>query len=301
MRYSRESAEVRRRGFTLIELLVVIFIIAVLIGLLLPAVQASREASRRVQCQNNLKQFGLAFLNHHDQYGYFPTGGWDWFTPPTYINGSPAIGPLQKAGWGFQVLPFLEQSNVWKGGTGQTDQERVLTAIGTPLSVYFCPTRRPPQTLQYNDPAGEYLSGMATVQALCDYAASNLEQTGVVKQFDPNRIADISDGTSNTLLVAEKRLNLTNLGQIQDDDDIGYTSGWDQDTVRSTDQTPAPDFRGAEGSHATGQFRFGSSHPGGIYAVMADGSVRFIKFTVDPRTFKLLGNKADGQIVSSAD
>ena len=297
MRDPWPSRPEQRRGFTLIELLVVITIIGLLIGLLLPAVQASREASRRAQCQNNLKQLGLSFLNHHDQYGAFPTGGWDWSTPPTYINGLPAIGSPQRAGWGFQVLPFLEQSNVWKGGAGQTDQDRVLVAIGTPLSVYFCPTRRPPQTLQYAD--AEYLNGLTTTQALCDYAASNLEGTGVVQRYDPNRIAAVTDGTSNTLLVAEKRLNLTKLGQVQDDDDIGYTSGWDQDTIRSTDQTPAPDYRGGSGSNATGQFRFGSSHPGGINAVMTDGSVRFIKYTIDPRTFRFLGNKADGMILGA--
>jgi prepilin-type N-terminal cleavage/methylation domain-containing protein/prepilin-type processing-associated H-X9-DG protein len=292
-------APARCRGFTLIELLIVISIIGVLVGLLLPAVQASREAARRAHCQNNLKQFGLAIMNHHDQFGAFPTGGWDWFYPPTYTNGLPAIGPPQQAGWGFQVLPYLEQSNVWKGGAGQSDQERALVAVGTPLSVYFCPTRRSPQTLQYSDP--EYMNGITTTQALCDYAAANWEGTGVVKRFDWNRIADVLDGTSNTLLLAEKRLSLLKLGQIQNDDDIGYTSGWDQDTIRSTDLTPAPDYRGGTGSSATGQLRFGSSHPGGINAVMADGSVRFIKYTVDPRTFKLLGNKADGMILSSGN
>jgi prepilin-type N-terminal cleavage/methylation domain-containing protein len=299
MAHYRQSAPVRRRGFTLIELLVVISIIGVLVGLLLPAVQGSREAARRAHCQNNLKQFGLAFMNHHDQFGGFPTGGWDWFNVPTYTNGSPAIGPPQKAGWGFQVLPYMEQSNVWKGGAGQTDQERVLVAIGTPLSAFFCPTRRSPQTLQYSDP--EYLNGTTTTQALCDYAASNWEGTGVVKRYDWNRIADVIDGTSNTLLLAEKRLNLSKLGGVQHDDDIGYTSGWDQDTIRSTDLTPAPDYRGGFGSAATGQLRFGSSHPGGINAVMTDGSVRFIKYTVDPRTFKLLGNKADGMILSGGN
>jgi prepilin-type N-terminal cleavage/methylation domain-containing protein/prepilin-type processing-associated H-X9-DG protein len=297
MRYPWQSTLVRRRGFTLIELLVVISIIALLMGLLLPAVQASREASRRAQCQNNLKQFGLAFQNHHDQFGFFPSGGWSWNTPPTYSNGLPVIGSAQQAGWGFQVLPFLEQTNVWKGGAGQSDQDRVLVAIGTPLSVYFCPTRRPPQMVQYAD--AEYLNGLTTTQALCDYAASNLEGTGVVQRSNPHRIAEVTDGTSNTLLVAEKRLNLTKLGQVQDDDDIGYTSGWDQDTIRSTEQTPAPDYRGGSGSNATGQFRFGSSHPGGINAVMTDGSVRFIKYTVDPRTFRLLGNKTDGMIVGA--
>jgi prepilin-type N-terminal cleavage/methylation domain-containing protein/prepilin-type processing-associated H-X9-DG protein len=296
MAHRRQSVSVGHSGFTLIELLVVITIIGVLVGLLLPAVQGSREAGRRAQCQNNLKQFGLAFQNHHDQFGGFPTGGWDWFYPPTYTNGSPAIGAPQQAGWGFQVLPYLEQTNVWSGGAGQNDQERVLVAIGTPLSVFFCPTRRSPQTLQYSDP--EYLSGATTTQALCDYAASNFDGTGVVKRYDWNRIADILDGTSNTLVVAEKRLNLSRLGQVQDDDDIGYTSGWDQDTVRSTEQPPAPDYPGGPDSEATGQIRFGSSHPGGINALMADGSVRFIKYSVDPRTFKLLGNKADGMIIS---
>jgi prepilin-type processing-associated H-X9-DG protein len=281
----------------LIELLVVIAIIAVLIGLLLPAVQKIREAAARLQCQNNLHQLGLAFHNHHDTHQFFPTGGWEWFTPPTYVNGTPLVGASQQAGWGFQVLPFIEAENIWRGGQATNDRGRILVAIGTPTKVFFCPTRRPPQVVSFGAP--EYLGGLVAPRALCDYAAANLEQTGVVRQFKPNRIADITDGTSNTLLIGEKRLNLSFLGQPQKDDDVGYTQGWDNNTIRSTSEPPAPDYRGQEDED--GDDLFGSSHPGRFNAVFADGSVRTISYTVSAVVFSRLGNKSDGQVVSPDD
>ncbi len=273
----------RRGGFTLIELLVVIAVIGVLIGLLLPAVQKVREAAARAQCANNLKQIGLAFHNHHGAYGYFPSGGAEWSTPPNYANGQPLVGAQQQGGWAFQLLPYLEGDNVWRAGA--------VTAIATPGKVFFCPSRRPPQTVTYQDQYTPPLTGGPLTHALCDYAASNLEGTGVVRQFTPMRFADVTDGTSNTLLVADKRLNRGKMGQPQPDDNEGYTAGYDEDTVRKTGKAPAPDFVG----DGTGKQLFGSSHTGVFNAALADGSVRTISYSVDPTAFSNLGNISDGQ------
>ncbi|NOZ39403.1 MAG: DUF1559 domain-containing protein [Planctomycetes bacterium] len=272
-------------AFTLVELLVVISIIGVLVALLLPAVQAAREASRRSQCMNNLKQIGLAFQNHHGAHQTFPSGGWNWYFPPTYVNGRPLTGSEQRAGWGFQILPNIEAQAIWNAGPEQ--------AIGTPVSVFFCPSRRSPQTVDHADNYRPPLTNGLITHALCDYAASNRESTGVVRRFESASMPNITDGTSHTLLAADKRLNIARLGEWQEDDNEGYTVGWNEDTIRRTNRSPAPDHA----RDGDGEKLFGSSHSGIINAAFVDGSVRTITFRIDKETFRLLGDIADGKQV----
>jgi prepilin-type processing-associated H-X9-DG protein len=296
MSSSRRSGSGQRGALTLVELLVVIASVAVIFALLLPAVQRVREGAYGMVCRNNLRQIGLAFQNHEQQLGFFPSGGWDWSTPPAYINGQPSTGKWQKAGWGFQILPYVEGVNAWRGGQATNDLARIRVAVGTTNKLFFCPSRRSPQALTISDK--DYLSGTQITCALIDYAASNLEGGGVVRPVIPTRIAEITDGTSNTLVAADKRLNLAFLGQPNYDDYTGYTTGFDHESIRRTGRPPLPDYRAASGD---GEDRFGSSHPARINAVFADGSVRSISYSIEPAVFSYLGNKNDGQVITTID
>jgi prepilin-type N-terminal cleavage/methylation domain-containing protein len=292
----------RRKAFTLIELLVVIAIIAILIGLLLPAVQKVREAAARTQCSNNLKQMALACHNHHDTFGYLPNSGEGWWNPPTYIAlGEPAVGRYQWAGWGFQILPFIEQNNVYVGSSAGSIPQAQINAIGANVKVFNCPSRgalRQISGANWYSPSGTFPHTMTDyAAAFCASANDGVIQynPGGPSGVDGTTMPQISDGTSNTLMLGDKCMDLCYLGQFQSDDNEGYTAGWDWDSVRPT--SAGPPLRDARWCIGYGQDRFGSSHTAGIQAALADGSVRMISFAISAPTFYALGTRAGGEVL----
>ncbi len=131
-----------RSAFTLVELLVVIAIIGILVALLLPAIQAAREAARRMECTNHIKQMSLGMLNHESALRFFPSGGWIW-----YWMGDPdqGFGKKQPGGWPFNILPYIEAKGLHDMAKGQTlaEKRKTLGTMGqTPMAVFYCPTRR---------------------------------------------------------------------------------------------------------------------------------------------------------------
>jgi prepilin-type N-terminal cleavage/methylation domain-containing protein/prepilin-type processing-associated H-X9-DG protein len=163
-----------QQAFTLVELLVVIAIIGILVALLLPAIQAAREAARRSQCQNNLKQLGIAFLNHENTYGFFPSGGWGYKWTGDPDMGS---GKRQPGGWTFAILPFLEEGNAYVVGQGLPDPQKrseLMKLKRHPVTVFYCPSRRPAEASygpedSFNAP---FPPGDSLYVAKTDYAAN---------------------------------------------------------------------------------------------------------------------------------
>lgn len=283
----------KQRGFTLVELLVVIAIIGILIALLLPAVQAAREAARRSQCTNNLKQIGLALHNYHDALRTFPSG---------VVNfPAKAMADTRGWGWGALILPYLEQSALHDqlqvtripfGGGVYPAPATPLTQ--TPLSAYRCPSDRGPDinarrgnhgTSNYSGvfgngtPAGRDPDGTSYGN---EFSSSHEWRAGNGMFFPDSavRIRDLGDGTTNVVAVGERAYGVA--GGLRAPSAYGgaiwagkYEHGVHASTLRGIRNNDDLCLFGAN------EFAYSSQHPGGLNFVLGDASVRFISATVD--------------------
>ncbi|MFK7778986.1 MAG: DUF1559 domain-containing protein [Gimesia sp.] len=304
-----------RRGFTLIELLVVIAIIAILIALLLPAVQQAREAARRTQCRNNLKQIGLAFHNFHDVYDRFPAGARDG-AGSSYA----CCNAQEREGWSwlYQILPYMEQSNVYNLGTND-DPVGTYPLVGRKgINGYYCPSRRSPTSYgsgyfrsDYAGNGGQRDGGMTS--------KISLGLRGVLVRTNSRdiRVTDIKDGSSNTIMVAEKALHPDRHGVDGGDNEPWVNAGWDEcvirhgagvnsdgeeyglpprfDTDAPTNDVAVVDKGGV--SWTNWHPFFGSAHQGGMNACLADGSVRLISYNIDGEIMRRISLTNDRETV----
>ena len=313
-------------GFTLVELLVVIAIIGLLVALLLPAIQSAREASRRTQCANNLKQWALAADLHHDAQRSYPTGGWG-----TLWAGDPdrGYGMNQPGGWIFNCLEFIEEGSLRELGSGDANkQPSRAVLLSTPTPTLYCPSRRslalckldstyiaPGQPSSSNIP---FNSEPVSEVARSDYAANGGTEAidggkgptslaegdapgywsidtsfnGICSIRSQVRSKQVVDGLSHTYLLGEKWVNQLSSPAIRDigDDQYAY-GGFDVDLVRIAYETPLMDMP-ISGNHVK-HFAFGSAHSGGCQMALCDGSVRMISYEIDLETHQNLANRSD--------
>jgi prepilin-type N-terminal cleavage/methylation domain-containing protein len=341
----------RRRslGFTLVELLVVIAIIGVLVALLLPAIQAAREAARRSQCLNNLKQISLGCLNFQTANGAFPTAGGaveQFFN--TAELAKPAYG-YEGAGWMYQILPYIEQQNLYnlrKGDGALNAGFQKTDLIEKRVATFNCPSRDARSAIVGTDiyMLPDYAGVMGTWNELgwngfawqVSVPPNTNEETAVftgilVKGGQVNRTSTppqiwkfqridfeaIEDGSSNTILVAEKAVgnqyySLTSSAPWPYWEVYGYYVGADWPTMRifGSPGTTGESPRGIIGLKSDSEVRatppapefgFGSAHPGTLCMAFGDGSTRSVSMSADLVVLDALGKRADGTTPSMSD
>ncbi|HKA07810.1 MAG TPA: DUF1559 domain-containing protein [Gemmataceae bacterium] len=320
---TRPRGRAVRSAFTLLELLVVIAIIAILIGLLLPAIQRIRETASRIRCANNLKQLALGFHHHHDVHEHFPAGGWGF-----RWTGDPDRGfdRRQTGGWAFNVLPYIEQDNVRRAGEGLAGSAKdaaLASRDGNVVSLFYCPSRRAAALYPHTSPP---LNGGNNPRVgKLDYAANagdgprdgytpqpttlaegdspgfvwyGWKETGIVYRLSTVRLADVADGASQTYLLGEKYVPTEAYSTgLDGGDNQSPFVGFDSDNCRFTGGNesyasylpPVRDERGVERF-----YHFGSAHPTTCNFAFCDGSVHVVRYTISRETHSRLGNRADG-------
>jgi prepilin-type N-terminal cleavage/methylation domain-containing protein/prepilin-type processing-associated H-X9-DG protein len=308
---------IRTRGFTLIELLVVIAIIAVLVGLLLPAVQKVREAAARVKCQNNFKQVGVALHGYHAVRGAFPPGISVMYSGA----GRPGCGPQDRTspsaffgiGWAALILPYLEQDNLAAVTNPSAEYQLApnFAAGATRVAVYLCPSDRQGDELvsccsgrrngaaELEDLMKTNLAGVGdSVNFTCDgtWPKQLAVANGMFAERNGCRIAEVSDGTSNTLMVGE----VTGKGPGTNEAQFWLT--WNVLDMRNGVNGPFSLPGGA--APATWNLRnngFSSYHSGGANFLLADGSVRFVSQNTPYDLLQRLVTRAGGEVASGGD
>ncbi len=317
------SGKGRRVGFTLVELLVVIAIIGVLVALLLPAVQAAREAARRSSCSNNLKQLALALHNHHDTYGKFPAGNVNCSGSsfPNCGTGYAYGGP-HKSTWTLDILPFLEADNLYNNydQSQPTDRDNVNKAVGqTNMSAYVCPSdinttslARPesgPRPFDYAPGSYRAVSGLTVTRGGPHFDEGNsLDQRNrgllhvVYGDKSEETMASVTDGTSNTLMVGEYHTTTHNTRRTFWA--YGYTS-YNQSSITagSPNAFGVPDFdkcvSGGLNNHSNDCKRaFASLHPGIVNFALVDASVRSVPVTIDRTVLNASATIGGGEVAS---
>ncbi|MCR9115484.1 MAG: DUF1559 domain-containing protein [bacterium] len=286
-----------RRAFTLVELLVVIAIIGVLIALLLPAVQAAREAARRTSCNNNLKQIGLALHNHVDVRKRLPEG---------YAGND-------EYAWAAFLLPFMEQTNVYKStdisGTNDTISGTSAAALANPIEIFRCVSDPGPDLNPFyeGDPTSNYPGN----QQVFTYQGTGSANT-IADNSDGMRFAEITDGLSNTILVGERdgfqSTAALYIGRRVTISSVIGTAEWPIN--QNIPQAAKDDPTGSSASLASNdslEYResFTSMHPTGAQFLFADGSVHFLSETIESTpdeeytntVYENLFNVSDGNVV----